>query len=181
MRTGKVGIDYAMRVNWHQWLPRVKGKSRNPNAKNPIATKEVIIVGFYPTKEEARKHLEPLHVNGVRVVLIIDRKDTQVPDFVSVYRGSSLATALSQYLKERRIHDAVIERLATLGDACSNGSTEEAGYLRDSLYDPTNTGAIRSVVTQLSETGTVVGTPIYRGTIRRAEDYRGLRRDGFLR
>ncbi|MBI2076440.1 MAG: hypothetical protein HYT72_04285 [Candidatus Aenigmarchaeota archaeon] len=187
IRTKRINVGYALQENWYLWLPRLKTREsrihlpRDGKETGEVITRQVIIIGFYPSSSEAQRTLEAMRNTGVSVTLITDREDSKVHDFVSVRYGSSQARALFAYLESKGIHDEVIERLAALGDASMTGSTEEATYLRDSLYDPTNTGLIRAVVTQLSKEGTLAGSQVYEGVKKRAADYRALQRDGFVR
>lgn len=179
------GIKYAMPENWHEWLPRLKtreSRTRLPvrgEETREVITREVVIVGFYALAEEARRNLEDLYNNGVSVVVITDKQDIQLPSFVSVYYGISLPQATSEYLERKGSHDAVIDILSALWEACKTGNTEEGRYLRDSFYDPTDERYIRGVATPLSQFGTTVGSSVHDGIVRRATNYRALQRDGF--
>ncbi len=178
MRTG-MEVGYATEESWYEWLPMLNKPEIRRNLDKQNKAQEIIIIGLYPAEGRARKNLQSLSMNGAHVVLITD-KEIPAPDLVSVYSGSSLPRALSEYLRTEGRCDEIIERLAHLGDACKNGDTEEACYLRDAFYDLTDTSFRTGVARQLSKKGTVVRSDMYDGIVRRAEDYRGLRRDGFL-
>lgn len=186
-RTGAVSVGYPPIGNWNYWLSmidthqeRVERTPRGMPPKAEIKDREVILVGFYPAEAD-RQSLQKLHANGIRVTLIVDR-EADAPDFTTVVRGTSLPRAVEKYLSGRNISGGIYETLAALGDACRNGGSEEAAYLRDSLASPVgqmDERYIRGLVDELFQKGTLVGSDIYPGVIIKAKNYRELREDGF--